>query len=141
MAPAGQQERLDWLDAMNNTKNAVDTVERQQRKAAQELATTEARVQELNTRLLKLENLGLESRMQSVEERVAVVSQKADKTFNNLCEACRNIVGTYVTIENNKDLEHMLDAKIDSVTVAMQALMSTVASLEIPRTQNAPQEF
>ena len=126
---------------MNNTKNAVDTVERQQRKAAQELATTEARVQELNTRLLKLENLGLESRMLSVEERVAVVNQKADKTFNNLCEACRNIVGTYVTIENNKDLEHMLDAKIDSVTVAVQALMSTVASIEIPRNQNAPQEF
>ena len=141
MAPAGQQERLDWLDAMNNTKNAVDTVERQQRKAAQDLATTEARVQELNTRLLKLENLGLESRMKSVEERVAEVNQKADKTFNSLCEACRNIVGTYVTIENNKDLEHMLDAKVDSVTVAVQALMSTVASLEIPQNRSAHQEF
>ena len=42
-APAGPQERLDWLEAMSRTREAVDTVERQSRKQAQDMAATEAR--------------------------------------------------------------------------------------------------
>ena len=138
--PAGPQERLDWLEAMSLTKNAVDTVERQSRKHAQDMAATEARVQELNERLVKLENLGIEPRMNHMEERISEVSQKGDLTATHLLEACSNIWKKFVTVDDNKDLENMLDAKIDSISATMQAIMSTVASMEFPR-RPAPEEY
>ena len=79
---------------------------RENRKLAQSQANTNAKLQHLwnrsDERLVLLENLGIQDRLNLLENQVSENTQKNAKTYQNLCEACSNIIERYVTLEADK---------------------------------------
>lgn len=114
--PIGPKENQDWLDAPNASSNRFDTLERLVRNQAQIVNDIDARIVDHGNRhndyASKLDKLNM-----------GYIGNDA-----NLREACRNIVDRYTAQEQSR----ALDEKVDLINAQVQAIMSAVASMNIP---------
>ena len=75
-----------------------------------------------------MENFGIQSRITAFETGLSETTRKAALTETHLLEACGNVNAWFPRHENVTEVCDLLEAKIDSATSMLQALMSTVAS-------------
>ena len=65
------------------------------------------------------------------------INDTVTSSYDNLCEACRNVVETYET----KEAAAALDAKVDAVIHQVQTIMTAVASHGPTVPDTTAQEF
>ena len=120
----GQEETKDWLEALQATTNRFDTLERLVRSHASLIADLGQRAVEDASRINDHAN------------KLNTINTTVNNHFENLCEACRNIVSTYET----KEQTWLINEKADLINAQLQALMSAVASLgaNVPETMTVP---
>ena len=121
--PVGPEESQDWLEALNASSNRFDTLERLARNQAQIINDVDARLVDHSNRLNDYAN------------KLDKLNKGYIDNGANLREACKNIVDRYTTFEQSK----ALDEKSEHINAQVQAIMSSIASMNIPLSVDAPQ--
>ena len=103
--PAGPEEHLDWLEALDNLRNKYDTMERNQIRTAEVIARLDTRVTELHDRTNGLANT-------------------AERSERHLCEACENILSRYSTAAEVSTLTTVLENRVDVIDRLLETLVN-----------------
>lgn len=111
--PEGQQEELDWSQALDQVANTISTHERHLRNHAQTISALTERVDQLTTTVT-----GLMSTMEKTR-------QYASTTDRHLVEACSNIMQRFETKDEVLNQSQLVQAKLDSLSQATPALINT----------------
>ena len=125
--PAGQQEELDWAQALDRVANTISTTERAVRNQAHGIAALEAKVVELYSKLDVVTNVVTETTI------------KANLTERHFLEACVNIQDRYKTKAEAEGETRAILTKLDGLASELQGLlnaqMAHAQSVPIPRSE------
>ena len=106
-APVGPQEELDWMQALADERNRVETLERKLTTQAGHASTIEAKL-----------NLVI-TQVQSLTDDMNTVKPKVEKTEQNLLDACSNIVDRYVLESTHHEAVTLLQSQLDAMVVEL----------------------
>ena len=103
------------MQALTDERNRVETLERKLTTQAGHSATLEAKL-----------NLAV-AQVQSLTDDMGKIKPKAEKTEQNLLDACSNIVDRYVLASTHQESVTLLQSQLDAMVVELGNLACAAA--------------
>ena len=125
-APAGPQEEADWLSALSNVQNSIQTIERSIRQHAQTMSNQDQKISELQA-VVERHDVGMTETATRNEELHRYWTEFLEKTYAPI-----------VLFEQLRDFSQSLEARLDSLMQFVQSTGRNEAEAEMNRGSAMP---